>query len=86
MDVVARHFPGKDVHFVLHRDLSEKIAHTNCYWTDKHLLPVLRYPHEVHFQVRFRVRTVSVPPHATTIPRASLRLKARGFNHPRRGH
>ena len=37
-------------------------------------------------EVRFRVRSMAIPPHATTLPRPSLRLKARGFDHPRRGH
>ena len=34
----------------------------------------------------FRVRSVPVVTHATTIPRSSLRLKARGFDHPRKRH
>ena len=49
-------------------------------------LPIFRDPHQVNFEVRFRVRSMAIPAHATTLPRSSLRLKARGFDHPRRGH
>ena len=58
----------------------------NRYRTDEHLFTIFRYPDDVRFQVRFRVRSVPVVTHATTLPRPSLRLKARGFHHPRKGH
>src|SRR5581483_1267509 len=37
-------------------------------------------------QVALRVRTQSVTSHATTLHHTLLRLKARGFHHPRWGH
>jgi hypothetical protein len=86
VDVVACNFPRNDVQLVFHRNLTNKVAHTNRYRTHEHLFAIFRYPDQVDFQVRFRVRSVSVVAHATTLPRSSLRLKARGFHHPRKGH
>ena len=86
VDVLACHFSRQNRQLVLHRDLSDQIAHTNGHLPSQHALPILRDPDQVDFEIGFRVRSVSIPPHATTLPRSSLRLKARGFDHPRRGH
>ena len=71
---------------MLQRYLADQIAHTNRHLSSQHALPIFRDPHQVTFEVRFRVRSMAIPAHATTLPRSSLRLKARGFDHPRRGH
>ena len=71
---------------LLTRNLTNEIAHTNRYRTDQHPFTIFRYPDDVHFKVRFRARSVPIVTHATTLPRPSLRLKARGFHHPRKGH
>ena len=86
VDVVACNLTRNYVQLMFHRDLTNQIAHTNRYWTDQHLFTIFRYPNDVRFQVRFRVRSVPVVTHATTIPRPYLRLKARGFDHPRKRH
>ena len=86
VDVIACHFSRQHGQLVLHRYLSDQIAHTNRHLPSQHALPILRDPDQVDFEVGFRVRSVAIPPHATTLPRPSLRLKARGFDHPRRGH
>ena len=86
VDVVACHLSRQNHQLVLHRYLADQIAHTNCHLSSQHALPVFRDPDQVDFEVRFRVRSMAIPPHATTLPRPSLRLKARGFDHPRRGH
>ena len=86
VDVVACNLTRDNVQLMFHRDLTNEIAHTNRYRTDEHLFTIFRYPDDVRFQVRFRVRSVPVVTHATTLPRPSLRLKARGFHHLRKGH
>ena len=86
VDVVACNLTRDNVQLMFHRDLTNEVAHTNHYRTDEHLFTIFRYPDDGRFQVRFRVRSVLVVTHATTLPRPFLRLKARGFHHPRKGH
>ena len=66
VDVIACHFSRQNRQLVLHRDLSDQIAHTNGHLPSQHALPILRDPDQVDFEIGFRVRSVSIPPHATT--------------------
>jgi hypothetical protein len=84
--MVARDLAGNDRQLMFHRNLSNQVARTNRDFTHKHRLPVLRYPHQVNLEVALRVRSQAVASHATTLHETFLRLKARGFHHPRWGH
>ena len=84
--VIACDLAGNNLQFVFRRDLPYQVAHTNRDFPSQHRLPILRDPHQVHLQVALRVRSQSVMSHATTLYEILLRLKARGFHHPRRGH
>ena len=79
VDVVACNLTRDNVPLMFQRDLTNEIAHTNRYRADEHLFTIFRYPDDVRFQVRFRVRSVPVVTHATTLPRPSLRPKGEGF-------
>jgi hypothetical protein len=41
---------------------------------------------QMHLQIVLGVRPKTIVPHPTMLTNPSLRLKARGFDHPRRGH
>jgi len=84
--MVACYLPGHNLQFMFCRNLPQQIAHTKRYLTRQHCLSILWYPHQMDFQVRLRVRSQPVMPHATTLHQILLRLKARGFHHPRWGH
>ena len=40
---------------MLQRYLADQIAHTNRHLSSQHALPIFRDPHQVNFEVRFRV-------------------------------
>jgi hypothetical protein len=52
----------------------------------QHRLPILRNPDDMHLKVRLRVRSQPVVSHATKLHGPCLRLKTRGFHHPRSRH
>ena len=86
VDVVACDLPRDDAELMFHGNLSEEVAHTNGHRADEDGLTVLRHPDEVDLEIVLRVRAEAILAHATTLPHPSLRLKARGFHHPRGGH
>ncbi len=86
VNVVARDFARQNRDLMFHRNLPNQVAHTNRYFTRQHFLAVLGNPYQVNLQIVFRVRAKLVPFHATTLHDPILRLKARGFHHPRRRH
>jgi len=71
---------------MLHSDLTQQVAHTDGYRPSKYFLAILGYPYQVHLKIVLRVRAYAIPFHATILHEISLRLKARGFHHPRGGH
>ena len=84
--MVSRDLAGYHLQLMFHRYLPYHVAHTNRDLPRKHRLAVLRYPHQMNLKVALRVRSYSVMSHATKLHENLLRLKARGFNHPRWGH
>ena len=64
--VVACNLTRDNVQLMFHRNLTNEIAHTNRYRTDQHLFTIFRYPDDVRFKVRFRVRSVPIATHTTT--------------------
>ena len=84
--VIACDLARNDLQFMLRRDLPYQVAHPNRDFPSQHWLSVFRNPHEVHLQVALRVRSQPIMSHANTLHEILLRLKARGFNHPRWGH
>ena len=85
VNMVACHFPTEDVEFVLARHPAYNVAHTNRDVPSEHRLPIFRNPDDVDFQVALRVRSQPIVPHAPKLHGPWLRLKTRGFHHPRRG-
>jgi len=71
---------------MLHSNLAYQVAHTNGYRPYKYFFAILWYPYQVNFKIVFCVRAYLVPFHTTILHETSLRLKARGFHHPRTGH
>ena len=86
VNMVARHFAAQNLQIMLHSDLAYQVAHTNRYRPYQYLLTIFGHPHQVDFKIVFCVRAYSVTFHATILHEFSLRLKARGFHHPRRRH
>ena len=71
---------------MLHSNLAYQVAHTNGDWSRKYFFAVFGYPYQMSLKIVLCVRAYSVPFHATILHEISLRLKARGFHHPRGGH
>jgi hypothetical protein len=86
VNMVACHFPADDLKLMLRSNAAYQVAHTNCHLSVQHRLTVLGNPNDVHLEVRLRVRSQPVVSHATKLHGPWLRLKARGFHHPRWGH
>ena len=86
VNMVACYLTRHNLQIMLHSNLAYQVAHTNGYWPREYFLAILRYPHQVNLKIVFRVRAYSVPSHTTILHEIFLRLKARGFHHPRRGH
>ena len=75
-----------NLQLMFHSDLPDQVAHTYRDLPGQRLFAVFCDPHKMHLQVALRVRSQPVVPHSTTLHEPFLRLKARGFHHPRRGH
>lgn len=86
VELVACHLARENLQFMLERDLADEIAHTSGHRPHEQRLPILGNPDHVDLEIEFRVRTQAIFWHAPILPHPSLRLKARGFHHPRRGH
>ena len=84
--MLACYFTRQNLQIMLHSNLAYQVAHTDSHRPYQYLLAILWYPYQVALQIIFRVRASSVPSHATILHEFSLRLKARGFHHPRRKH
>jgi hypothetical protein len=69
---------------MLHSNLAYQVAHTDSHWPYQYLLAILWYPYQVDLQIIFRMPASSIPSHAIILHEFPLRLKARGFHHPRR--
>jgi hypothetical protein len=66
--------------------LAYQVAHTNGHRPYKYFLAILRYPYQMNLKIVLGVRAYSIPFHTTILHETFLRLKARGFHHPRGGH
>ena len=86
MNVVACDLPGHDLQLMFRGNLPQQVAHAKSYVSCQHRLSIFRNPHHMHLQIAPRVRAQPVKSHATTLHQILLRLKARGFHHPRGGH
>ena len=84
--MVARDLPRDNLQLMLAGNLPHQVAHPKREIPRQHGLPILRNEHHVDLEVALRVRSQSVVPHATKLHGPSLRLKARGFHHPRWGY
>lgn len=79
VNVVACHLPRHNRDLVLHRYLPDQIAHPNRHLSCQYPLPILRYPHQMDFQIMLRVRAQLISFHATTLHDPILRLQGEGF-------
>ena len=86
VDMVACDLPRENLEFPLHRDLAEEVAHPEGDRPDEDRFSVLRDPDPVDLAVKAGMRADPVFSHAPILPQPSLRLKARGFHHPRMRH
>jgi hypothetical protein len=86
VDMVACDLPREDLEFALHGDLADEVADPEGDRPDEDRFPVLRDPDQVDLAVKSGVRADPVLSHAFILPHPSLRLKARGFHHPRMRH
>ena len=86
VDMVACDLPREDLEFTLHGNLANEIAQPEGDRPDEDRFPVLRDPDQVDLAVESGVRADPVLSHAPILPHPSLRLKARGFHHPRMRH
>lgn len=84
--MVACDLPRDDLEFPLHRNLADEVADAEGHRPHRNWLQVLRDPDQMDFAVQSGVRADPVLSHATILPHPSLRLKARGFDHPRKGY
>jgi len=86
VNMVVRYLTRQDLNIMLHSNLAYQVAHTDGHRPYQYFLPILWYPDQMYLKIVFRVRAYSIPFHTTILHEISLRLKARGFHHPRRGH
>ena len=86
VNMVASNLARQYLQLMLHRNLADQVAHTYCHWPNQYLLTIFRNPDQVNLQIVGRVRAFTISLHATILHEFSLRLKARGFHHPRRRH
>ena len=86
VNMVASNLPRNNLDLMFHGNLPDQVAHTYRHRPNQYLLTVFRNPYQVNFNIVCRVRAFTVPSHATILHDSSLRLKARGFHHPRWGH
>lgn len=86
VDMVACDLPRENLEFTLHGNLTDEVADAEGDRPDEDRFPVLRDPDQVDFAVKSGVRADPVFSHAPILPHPSLRLKARGFHHPRMRH
>ena len=86
VNMVVWYFTRQDLYIMLHSNLAYQVAHTDGHWPYQYFLAILGYPYQMNFKIVFCVRAYLVPFHTTILHEIPLRLKARGFHHPRRGH
>ena len=84
--MVASHLSRQNLHIMLHHYLANQVAHVYCHRPHQYLLLIFRNPDQVDFHIVLRVRAFPVSSHATILHESSLRLKAKGFHHPRGRH
>ena len=86
VNMVASNLLRQYLDLVLHSNLADQVAHTYCHRPSQYVFTVFRNPDQVNLQIVGRVRAYTISSHATILHEFSLRLKARGFHHPRRRH
>lgn len=80
--MICRNFAGNYVQLMLHRYLPQNITCSYRHRTDQHPLSVLRDPYQMNLQIRLCMCPKPISSHCDII-QSLLRLKARGFHHPR---
>src|SRR5262245_32021332 len=83
VNMIVCHFPAEDLELMLRADAPYNVAHTKGNVPLEHGLPILGDPDHVHFEVRLRVHSQSIVSHTIKLHEPFLRLKTRGFHHPR---
>ena len=86
VNMVASNLPRQDMDLMFHSNLPDQVAHPYGHWPNQYSFAIFRNPDQVNFKIVGRVRAFTIPSHATILHDSSLRLKARGFHHPRDGH
>lgn len=71
---------------MFHRNLAYQVAHTNGHRPREYFLTIFGYPYQMNLKIVLCVRAYPIPFHTTILHETLLRLKARGFQHPRGGH
>jgi len=88
MNMIFRHMPLHDRHFVLTTYLPYQISHSRCHFFRQCWTPILRRPYYVQMNLENRVRAVSIFLHPKTLSYCELNVlklspKAEGFDPPK---
>ena len=86
VNMVACYLPRHYLQVMLHSNLANQVTHTHSHRPNQYLSTIFWNPNHVYFKIVFCVRTLPITSHATILHEFALRLKARGFHHPRWGH
>ncbi len=82
MYMINRNLPGNDIQLMLHRYTPQNISHPYRHRTYQDPLSVLWNPYQMHLQISLCMGSKTISSHRDII-QSLLRLKARGFHHPR---
>jgi len=90
MNVIFRHMPLHDRHFVLPAYLPYQISHSRCDFPRQRRTPILRRPYYMQMNLENRVRAVPIFLHPRSLSYCDLNVlklspKGEGFNPPKGG-
>jgi len=90
MNMIFRHMPLHDRHFVLTAYLPYQISHSRCHFSRQRWTPILRRPYYVQMNLENRVSAVSIFLHPQALSYCELNVlklspKGEGFNPPKMG-
>src|SRR3954451_22853762 len=72
MHMILRHMPLHYLYFVLPANVTDQVAHSHCYISRQRRPSVLRDPHQMQMNLKYRVRAPSVFRHPLSLPAARL--------------
>src|SRR4051794_19755340 len=72
MHMILRYVPLHYLHFVLPANLTDQVAHSHRYISRQRRPSVLRDPHQMQMNLKYRVRAPSVFRHPLSLPAARL--------------